>query len=302
MKKRPAILASAAILAVCVFGQPNKAANQKQQVSQQANQALIGPGATNKHKNGQTNETKPDPDAPDWYAALERPDWWLVIVAALTGAVICWQSIETRKAAKACKEAAQAALLNAQAVINAERAWLTVTIADELSPLQILPLNRVENERRQMRRILAGKAVSIEEDGEDRMCYISIQNQGRTPAKIVGGSSAHCFIDRPGNLPVPADYSKPIFLPDPTFIVNRDSFKIHPGFKPDFILKRDRTPEEVGYVTDFLMLYGRVVYEDVFALPDGSSGTHETRWCFAYRPGEEKMFVACGPTEYNGHT
>lgn len=34
----------------------------------------------------------------EWYTA---PDWWLVIVAALTGAVIGWQSFATAKSAKA---------------------------------------------------------------------------------------------------------------------------------------------------------------------------------------------------------
>ena len=210
-----------------------------------------------------------------------------------------------------------AALLNAQAVINTERAWLTVVIADELAALPDTARNRVENERRQIRRVMAER-ISEEENGEGYMCYISIQNQGRTPAKIVGGSSAHCFIDRPDNLPIPPDYSTPFFLPDSTFIVTGDSFKIHPGFKPDFILERTGKRGAVDGALKFLIVFGCVVYEDVFALPDGTSGTHETRWCFAYRPSGDKpslnsmflspteqprpaAFVTCGPPEYSGH-
>jgi peptidoglycan/LPS O-acetylase OafA/YrhL len=45
--------------------------------------------------------------ATKWY---EKSDWWLVIVAAFTGCVICWQSYETRRAA------------NAQA--DGNRAWI----------------------------------------------------------------------------------------------------------------------------------------------------------------------------------
>jgi hypothetical protein len=85
-----------------------------------------------------------------------------------------------RKSVEATEKSAAAALLNAQAVINAERAWLTVTIEEEFSPLPDVARNRIENERRQMERIMA-------EDGEQKIYYISIHNQGRTPAKIVGG-------------------------------------------------------------------------------------------------------------------
>ena len=45
----------------------------------------------------------------------------LVVAGFITAAVIFWQSWETRKSAKA-------ALLNAQALINSERAWIMVDI------------------------------------------------------------------------------------------------------------------------------------------------------------------------------
>jgi len=48
---------------------------------------------------------------------LFLPEWVLVIVGIITAAFIGWQSWETRKAA-------QATLLNAQALIASERAWL----------------------------------------------------------------------------------------------------------------------------------------------------------------------------------
>jgi hypothetical protein len=59
---------------------------------------------------------------------LERPEWWLVGVGIVTCVVIAWQSWETGKAAQAAKKAAEAALMNAQAVINAERAWIVVGV------------------------------------------------------------------------------------------------------------------------------------------------------------------------------
>lgn len=51
-----------------------------------------------------------------WWAAS---DWWLVIMAAITASVICWQSWETRKAAQASKD-------GVELVLSKERARLTV--------------------------------------------------------------------------------------------------------------------------------------------------------------------------------
>ena len=51
-------------------------------------------------------------DPTKWY---EQPEWVLVIVGIITFIIMGWQSRETRKAARA-------ALLNATAVINSERA------------------------------------------------------------------------------------------------------------------------------------------------------------------------------------
>ena len=61
-----------------------------------------------------------------WYTTLEGPDWWLVIIAALTGAAILWQAVETKHAAEGAKLAAEAALAQIAAVKDKERARLTL--------------------------------------------------------------------------------------------------------------------------------------------------------------------------------
>jgi hypothetical protein len=83
MLKRLAILAIAAFMAVCVSSQPNKAADQKQQPTKQEQPTAVTPNGPNKHASGQKDQPQPKADAPEWYTALERPDWWLVMVAAL---------------------------------------------------------------------------------------------------------------------------------------------------------------------------------------------------------------------------
>ena len=232
---------------------------------------------------------------PRWYRIFGWPEGITTWAILLTLLAVGEQTGHTRVAAEATRESAQAALLNAQAVINAERAWIAVRVVPEFDPIPGAHETVGEHNQRVLKSVLANK------EGQQTF-VISCLNQGRTPARIIGGSFTHRYIDLPDNLPVPANYSGPIFLPDPTLIATGDSFRVHPGFKPEFMLERDKKQVSVGFSGEFLIFYGRIIYEDVFALPDGSKSVHETRWCFAYRASEEKPFVACGPPEYNGHT
>lgn len=43
------------------------------------------------------------PSQAPWYATLERPDWWVAIIATLTGLAVAWQSFETRRATQAMR-------------------------------------------------------------------------------------------------------------------------------------------------------------------------------------------------------
>jgi hypothetical protein len=132
MRKWLAIFAIAAVMAVGVSGQPNK----RPASEQQGSKSEVEPESACQHdRYAYTRTEKADDHPPDWRTALERPEWWLVILGFGTLAVVLWQTVQTKKAA-------QAALLNAQAVIDAERAWLTVSITDKLRPLPDSPRNR----------------------------------------------------------------------------------------------------------------------------------------------------------------
>lgn len=173
--------------------------------------------------------------------------------------------------ATTAKDIAQAAMLNTKAIINSERAWLVVTIeADE----------RKQNTYK-----------------------VTVLNQGRTPAKIIGGDSEYRFIDLPDNLPIPPVYDEPFTMPNQTFIVNRDSFSIRPFLMPEQIIKNSeiKTMEAmIAQSQQFLMFYGRIIYEDTFAEARPQSVRHETRWCFAYI-SQTREFRSCGPNDYRGH-
>jgi hypothetical protein len=53
-----------------------------------------------------------------WYSSLETPDWWVVIIAALTGAAVAWQSLETRRAAQAMRAANRASVQSQRARLS----------------------------------------------------------------------------------------------------------------------------------------------------------------------------------------
>jgi hypothetical protein len=63
----------------------------------------------------------PESNRTVWYAALEQPDWWVVIIAALTGLAVAWQSFETRRAAQAMKASNQANIRSQRARLSVQQ-------------------------------------------------------------------------------------------------------------------------------------------------------------------------------------
>jgi hypothetical protein len=106
---------------------------------------------------------------PHWYAS---PEWWLLSVGILTCFVIGWQSVETRRAANAAQVSAEAARLNARAIINAERPWMLLDI----------------------------------ERGTPKTFSFRFTNYGRTPAEIVGFSFVLDYEKSTDDLPSPPEY------------------------------------------------------------------------------------------------
>lgn len=131
MQKRLAILAITAFVAVVPFpAQPNQATEQKQEPTNQSQPAVLSADSQNKQCGGQADQTKANPNPPNWYASFENADGMLVIVGVLTCAVICWQSWETRKAAKGAQRAADASFAQIEMVKSKERARIIVAPVD----------------------------------------------------------------------------------------------------------------------------------------------------------------------------
>ncbi len=278
--------------------QPNKTTNDKQ-TSANPSQAPVVLAPPEKQDQTANNKTKADPDPPKWYAAFEQPDGMLVIVGIATCLIIGWQSCETRKAAKGTQKAANAALLNAQAVINAERAWITVTphigspkfypLREKTAPIpddlvDVLPIAH----------LFAGKLVNV----------------GKTPAKIEAAAIRYIRTStHPSELDATPDYGE--ISERVMFVFPNEVNTISAQLSPIPTM----TQAQIDAVQDekeFLYAFGIVKYRDVY----GES--HETRFGYFYQAQDRHLimkdgvietirtgeagFRRGGPPAYNGHT
>jgi hypothetical protein len=101
MLKRLAVMAVTAFVAIGVSGQPNKGADSKQNKSEQQPTSLLhAVGECPPANNTTYHEAKPDSDPPKWYAPLERPEGWAVIVGLLTLGAVCYQALLSRDTAR----------------------------------------------------------------------------------------------------------------------------------------------------------------------------------------------------------
>ena len=188
----------------------------------------------------------------------------LVVLTALTLAVLCKYTSETIKAVKAAQDNAKAALLNAQAVINAERPWLLVSIKARIS--------------------------------DPKAFIVQAYNAGRTPAKLHEG---HCAFEKhPLNFIPTEDFRDPFLLPAQSLIVSKDSFQIFeisPGMLVEQAEREGRGLDPQPYV------YGRILYWGVFTDRTAPGAKpYETRWIFRYEP-LKRGFIKCAGG-YAGNT
>lgn len=121
MKRLPVLLlVLICIAAVNVSGQPDKRSSNKQSKSQEQG-STADPANANQNANAASESTRSSDATPaKWYAAIKRPEWLTAIAAVITLVIVAWQSYETRRAASASKE-------SAEAFINKERARLFIS-------------------------------------------------------------------------------------------------------------------------------------------------------------------------------
>lgn len=202
MLKNMVVVAVTALLAsIALSAQPNKDPSEKKRNTPTENPPVVL-STPNRQDDGNTKKTGPSANPPGANTSIPDPNWVLVVVGAITASVVGWQSYETRKAATA-------ALLNAQAVINAERAWMIVNI-EPFRPETIVSE-------------LYFRTVCV--------------NRGKTPAIVLSFSSETVICHSPDDLPSPALYPEIGRTPTSAFIVTGDSFTIEKELRPSSIWK-----------------------------------------------------------------
>jgi hypothetical protein len=233
----------------------------------------------------------------------------LALIAAITFLAVRRQAIETAKAAKAAADsveemkqqaeilerqtkatetAAEAALLNAQAVIHSERPWLLIPIENKIYDIQ--PPVIIE------RRPGTHGALSSG-------CMFALKNYGRSPARVI---EHKLWMIRIGDASFP-----PL-----------SAYERKGGVKMDYVLAPDTTipvqvlleggdgklttPEREAIDTEknFLWLAGYIRYTDTFERQDFP--IYETRFCYRWKPRSylvpEPFWLREGPPEYNRTT
>lgn len=100
MRVYVAVFALCAIAAI-MTSQPNTRPQQKEQTPSTQSQPPVVASQDKSESGTHTNQA--NPSSPKWYTALERSDWWLVVIAALTGLAIVYQAREMMRATDAMK-------------------------------------------------------------------------------------------------------------------------------------------------------------------------------------------------------
>lgn len=116
-------------MAASVSGQPNKTANSNQQPGH-PEQPVTAKSTPEKQNGTADDKGKADSDPPKWYAPLERPDWWLVILGFGTLLVVGWQTKILGDSVAVAKNSAETTGKQVELYANAERARITIDITD----------------------------------------------------------------------------------------------------------------------------------------------------------------------------
>jgi hypothetical protein len=208
-----------------------------------------------------------------------KTEWWLVYVGIAQAIALIWTLVfiryQAEKTAEATqvmrdslpiqKNAADAALLNAQAVIGAARPW-----------------------------------VSFFGSYDRGVFTCSAANLGNSPAEVISYASGMALTDRIENLPVQPNYGPPK-VPPITFLIpgrTRDqaNFPVE-----NYNINNIPAPDPTKQI---IVFFFSVVYKNPLAGGDSSIVLqHESRMCFwCSKTSGSFVQAGGGPQEYNRHT
>jgi hypothetical protein len=193
------------------------------------------------------------------FSAENLPNIGLFFVGVIGTVVAICTLIDIQKQTHNTRVIADAALLNAKAIIKSERPWITGSVGDDAFRL-------------------FGNPTLVPR------FWMAIQNSGRTPGKLV---RVLMKFEKRSSLDDLRGIEHDLFITDISpmpyvlIVPNSIPFKVAlpiAGEKP-------LTPEEISAVRDgklFLAVYGVIEYEDVFDIPDKA---HKSGFFFYYAYG-----------------
>jgi hypothetical protein len=222
--------------------------------------------------------------APAPWPLQDRIAWGANVLLALLGyagivlAVSVLKKIERQTkygetAALAAQEAAEAALLQAKAIVQAERPWILIHVA---------PSPTIEN----------GFTVIA-------------TNRGRSPARVMSTADELRIAKDETQLPGIPEYT-PVDpdVPPVTMILLPGEFATIKAFCRDDVKAVSGSADRLQRIENWeerIFLYGKVMYRDLMEPADVAA--HETSWCCRYIHGRQKSgLVMAGTLEYNQHT
>lgn len=215
---------------------------------------------------------------------------WVTILATLVNGGIFFiimkqgvhiesQTAHMKESVDLARASADAALLNAMAIINAERPWL------------IHAIERTE------RGVGAFDQQAKDIQKRQSAFTVTIHNRGRTPAELVTVFESFAFTKKGEELPEVPDYGCPTELRQQRILSpNEPAHALLSTFTLEQALEADFPSNELQTGEKWCWRYGHVIYKNVI---DGKR--HETRFCYIYL-AEADSFIISGPPEYSRHT
>jgi hypothetical protein len=261
MRKRLAMLIVWLFFAGIMLGQSAKNPSPKSQPTKQEQPALHSSNGENSQTSVGNKETPHNGIAPDrntsceWPRWMRDPNWWLVIIAGLTGCMIGWQSWATKNAAKS-------ALLNIQAFINSERPWIQV-------------ITEPQNDKSEFK---------------NNTWEVKAVNRGKTPAAIISDSWGFNLVE--SSPPETPDNKKDDVYKAPKVLLPGESLVLRPLTR--YVLGLSGVSEQCTSFDHFeinAFIFGVVRYRDVLGNA-ALSPIHETGWCcYCTTEGERKGII-----------
>ena len=184
-------------------------------------------------------------------AMLVSRDWVDYSTVIISGALLLAGVVGVNAALRSLRvgeKAANAALLNAQALIVSERPWLVVGIAPH--------------------------------ESDSEMFIIRATNKGNTPAMLHEGHCA-CKIHSAMGFEPPDEICDPFYAPMDILTMKGEGFEIRRVAPERMRVEPNPNASDPGA----LYVYGRLMYWDAFtdrSEPDAKPFV--TQWCFTYNP------------------